>query len=344
MVKKWRQNWYTKGMTWHKWFLPHPDTHKKAHLISWQAILVYILLFGALQLSFKFIESHHPGVLGIASNVNQQKLIELTNTQRQKLGLGTLSENSALDQAAAAKAANMFAENYWAHYSPSGKDPWGFMTGAGYKFSVAGENLAKNFQNSDDVVVAWMNSPSHRDNIVNSKYKEIGIAVANGVINGEETTLVVQMFGTPTSGFATAAAPAQAEIAAVATTPAPIKETIAPSNISTSSPVPTTEPTSSPIVAGATPVSFVASSQTTNFQPLINPFKVSQSFALTIISLIFVLLLVDLYVLRRRGVFRITSHHIAHLSILGALGGLVVNSHSGNITPVAAAVVTNFLR
>lgn len=320
-------------MTWHKWVIPHRDTHKKAHLISWQAILVYILLFGLLQLGFKYIALVKPGILGIASNVNQQKLIELTNAERQKLSLGTLSENSALDQAAVAKAANMFEENYWAHFSPSGKDPWGFIKSAGYGFSVAGENLAKNFQNSDDVVVAWMNSPSHRDNIVNSKYKEIGIAVVNGTLNGEETTLVVQMFGTPASGFVASVSNLAEQVSSAAplvtqTTPIP---TVAATPVVTASPV-------IPI-----PITAVAATQNKNAQVLIDPFRLSQGTAMSIISIMFVLLLVDLYVLRRRGVFRITSNHIAHMSLLAVAAGVVMSSHPGELTTQAASVVTNYL-
>lgn len=326
-------------MIWHKWVIPHRDTHKKAHLISWQAILVYILLFGLLQLGFKYIALVKPGILGIASNVNQQKLIELTNAERQKLGLGTLTENSSLDQAAAAKGANMFEENYWAHYSPSGKDPWGFIKSAGYSFTVAGENLAKNFQNSDDVVVAWMNSPSHRDNIVNGKYKEIGIAVVNGTLNGEETTLVVQMFGTPASGFVASVSNLAEQVTSASPTP-----TAAPL-VAQTTPIPTVAVTpvvtASPVIP--VPVSAVAATQNKNTPVLIDPFRLSQGAAMSIISLMFILLLVDLYVLRRRGVFRITSNHIAHMSLLAVAAGVVMNSHPGELTTQAASVVTNYL-
>jgi hypothetical protein len=50
---------------------------------------------------------------------------------------------------------------------------------------------------SDGVVTAWMNSPTHRDNILKKEYTDVGFAIVNGVLNGEETTLVVQMFGKP---------------------------------------------------------------------------------------------------------------------------------------------------
>jgi uncharacterized protein YkwD len=176
-------------------FIPHRDTHKKAHLISWQAIAAYILLFIILQTSFQIISVVNPGVLGTSSNIDQKRLIDLTNEERAKLGLSPLKENTSLDEAASKKAANMFEENYWAHFAPSGKSPWDFIQGSGYKFTYAGENLAKNFNESPDVVSAWMASPTHRENIVNPHYKDIGIAVVDGTLNGVHTTLVVQEFG-----------------------------------------------------------------------------------------------------------------------------------------------------
>ncbi len=177
------------------WFLPHPETHKKAHLISWHGFVIYILIFILLQVGFSVISFAKPGVLGINAKIDTQELISLTNSQRVKAGLSPLSENPQLDTAASAKAANMFAENYWAHFAPSGKSPWDFIQGSGYKFKFAGENLAKNFYTSGEVVDAWMASPTHKENIVSPKYKEIGMAVVEGNLNGQKTTLVVQMFG-----------------------------------------------------------------------------------------------------------------------------------------------------
>src|SRR3990167_4926118 len=191
-------------MSWHKihkWFIPHRDTHKKAHLISWEAFIFYILIFIFLQVGFSILGYAKPGLLGISSNITNQKIIELTNAERAKQGLSVVKENEALNKAAYLKGMNMFEENYWAHFAPSGKSPWDFILGSGYKFTYAGENLAKNFYNSEDVVSAWMKSPTHRDNLLNSKYKDIGIAVVEGVLNGQKTTLVVQEFGT-TQGIA----------------------------------------------------------------------------------------------------------------------------------------------
>jgi hypothetical protein len=89
----------------------------------------------------------------------------------------------------------MFEDDYWAHVAPDGTQPWDFILGAGYDYVYAGENLAKNFNGSKEVVEAWYASESHRENLLNPNYEEIGFAVVDGILDGYETTLVVQTFG-----------------------------------------------------------------------------------------------------------------------------------------------------
>ena len=68
---------------------------------------------------------------------------------------------------------------------------------AGYEYKHAGENLAVNFVDTEEIHRAWTNSRSHFLNIVNPKYTEIGIATSSGIYKGREAIFVVQMFGTP---------------------------------------------------------------------------------------------------------------------------------------------------
>ena len=127
-------------------------------------------------------------------------MFELTNAERAKYNIGALSYNQKLQDAAYKKAQNMFNGNYWAHYGPGGETPWDFIISSGYSYEFAGENLAKNFLSSQNVTDAWMNSETHKENILRKDFTEIGFAVVNGVLNGEQTTLVVQMFGKPSGG------------------------------------------------------------------------------------------------------------------------------------------------
>lgn len=129
--------------------------------------------------------------------VISQSLVTLTNADRSKSELGTLAINPLLTAAAQAKADDMAKKGYFAHTSPDGTTSWFWFKQAGYSYSYAGENLAVDFGDSSDVENAWLNSPTHRANILNSHYTEIGIATAVGMYQGHETTFVVQMFGTP---------------------------------------------------------------------------------------------------------------------------------------------------
>jgi len=108
-----------------------------------------------------------------------------------------LSENPLLDLAAQLKALDMAKKGYFSHISPEGITPWHWFEQVGYEYAFAGENLAVNFQNVNDLIPAWLNSPSHRENILSSNYTETGVGVARGEFAGQETFFIVQFFGTP---------------------------------------------------------------------------------------------------------------------------------------------------
>ncbi|MBN2100848.1 hypothetical protein JW710_03065 [Candidatus Dojkabacteria bacterium] len=140
------------------------------------------------------------GGVAHAGEVSASTLIEYANSERRARGLNELAVDPRLVAAAYEKAENMFELQYWSHYGPSGETPWQFITGSGYDYVYAGENLAKGFNSSEGVHSAWMASKTHRENILNSKYDEIGIAVVPGKLNGSYILLVVQMFGSVGDG------------------------------------------------------------------------------------------------------------------------------------------------
>ena len=126
-----------------------------------------------------------------------QKIIELTNYDRGASTLPALKENSSLDLAAALKLDDMIANNYFAHVSPQGVSPWYFLKKSGYAYTAAGENLALNFSEPQTVEKAWMLSPEHRANILNSRFTEIGVAQKETIYNGQRTNFIVEFFGNP---------------------------------------------------------------------------------------------------------------------------------------------------
>jgi len=134
------------------------------------------------------------------------KIIELTNSDRQQAGLQNLKENQDLDLAAQLKLDDMINNNYFSHVSPQGVSPWYFVKKAGYTYSAAGENLALNFSEPDQVEQAWMNSTEHRKNILNPKFTEIGIAQKETIYNGQRTNFIVEYFAEPENLLASARA------------------------------------------------------------------------------------------------------------------------------------------
>lgn len=190
-------------MKLHHHFLPHHhhssvpssgQVHHRAHALSLGALFVYLELLVVISAGIYLIRLTSPAILGTAT-FGAQQIIDLTNKKRVENNLPALTYSPLLEQAAKAKAANMFGENYWAHFAPSGKTPWVFITSAGYKYLFAGENLARDFTDPGIIVNAWMDSPSHRENILDKNFREIGVAVAAGKLTGREGILVVQMFG-----------------------------------------------------------------------------------------------------------------------------------------------------
>ncbi len=178
-------------------------------------------IFGILTLALASSNLlNSPSLAAVVSAV----LVDLTNSDRAAHTVGGLTVSPVLTAAAQAKADDMAARGYFAHVSPDGKNSWYWFREAGYTFIYAGENLAVDFHDSGDVVRAWMNSPTHRRNMLDGNFTEIGIATARGVYEGRPTTFVVQMFGTPARATAavapvqTTASPVEASEPALATT------------------------------------------------------------------------------------------------------------------------------
>lgn len=141
----------------------------------------------------------------IGAPLNKDEIIKHTNIQREKYGLGSLKESSQLYLSAQSKTEDIFLRQYFEHESPTGLNVSDLVKKAGYEFIVLGENLAMgNFDSNEDLVQAWMDSPGHRENILNSSFSEIGVAVLKGYFEGEEVWVAVQHFALPLSACSAA--------------------------------------------------------------------------------------------------------------------------------------------
>ena len=186
--------------------VPHKANDYRPHLIRVHGLIAVLVVALLAQVMYGFTTTGDLSVLGRVSNIQTADLLVDTNAEREKAGLGDLEINAQLSDAAFLKAQNMFSEQYWAHVSPSGIQPWKWFGDVSYNYSYAGENLAKNYPTADATVKAWMGSTTHRENILQGAYKDVGFAVVDGELNGQPTTLVVALYGAPVTVAAVEAA------------------------------------------------------------------------------------------------------------------------------------------
>ena len=281
---------------WHHFFVPHERNNHRAILLQPSFIGVFIALYLLNQSLIKSLTIAKPGILGYSSEITSQKVYEETNAERLKLKLSPLHYNPVLSNSATKKGEDMFKNNYWAHNSPTGTTPWDFFKAEGYEYSIAGENLAKDFYDTDTMIKAWMNSPTHRDNIVNSKYQEIGIGVVSGILNGVKTTIVIQHFGTP----------------------------INPLDITTNT------PQEQQFLADQNNSNQKVLADTSTTQ-LVSPLDVSKVVGSIMFLLILVTLVIDGVITLRNGTHRLTGSSAGHIGFLMIIFMLLIFSHNGTI-------------
>jgi len=130
------------------------------------------------------------------STITPEEIISLTNQERETAGLNTLTANQLLTQAAIAKGRAIIESQTFKHNIDDRKfSTW--IRDTGYNYSYVGENLAIDFETSVGVVEAWNNSPLHKKNLLSPYYQEIGVAAIDGKFQNQDTTVVVQIFGSP---------------------------------------------------------------------------------------------------------------------------------------------------
>jgi len=275
-------------------FLPHPKREERATLLSPRALFLYSFFLSVVLVAFKFLPHCAPGVLSYASDIYVKELLTYTNAVRAEADLAPLKLDNALSRAAYAKAKDMFADNYWAHVAPDGTQPWDFILGAGYDYSYAGENLAKNFNGSKEVVDAWYKSESHKENLLNPRYEDIGFAVVDGVLDGYETTLVVQAFGKeriPTYLGSASAAPAAELSLELIEEKAPAVSVNLPEPLSTKKII----------------------------LPAIDVPSAARLIDIVLWAFLSLLLLLDVWYSRKKGIRKVSGHALTHLLFLLAV-------------------------
>ncbi|HLD01757.1 MAG TPA: CAP domain-containing protein [Patescibacteria group bacterium] len=299
----------------HHLFFPKESNNYRAKLLHPSSLLVIIVFCLFASLFLPTFQKHHPEILGVATNISTEELVALTNQKRIEAGLAPLTTDGQLTNAALQKAQNMLAKGYWAHNGPDGTTPWVFIANAGYKYVYAGENLARGFDTSSAVVDAWIASQSHKENLLSPNYTDVGFAVLSGTLTGDETVLVVQMFGNKTNQKPllaknetllppTPSAPITTPVvsANILITPSPVIPTIVPTQVEQNS----SDTPNTPETAVAAVVS----------QPLVNAPSLAKNIAVILLGLFIVILFFDMLIVKRNNILRAVGHNIDHILFL----------------------------
>lgn len=205
-----------------KFFFPSLENNYSPHILSGNFLFCWGLLILFLKMTLFPLYLYLP-YNSFFAEITKSILLELTNKTRTEMGLGPLKENVILSEAASQKGQDMIAKDYFSHKSPEGFYAWDILKKLGYTYKSAGENLAIGYLDSEEVHQAWLASPSHRANILNPQFQEIGLAVAKGEFEGNNVYVVVQIFGTPKAITTKEIQPPKTEISAKATgNPTPI--------------------------------------------------------------------------------------------------------------------------
>lgn len=147
---------------------------------------------------------HNPtsNVLSYATQISINDLLTSTNSMRTLNNINSLKLNPGLDAAAQAKANDMATRNYWNHTTPEGNQPWVFVSAQNYDYQKLGENLAAGFIDSQSTVKGWMASDSHRENLLDPSFSDVGFGFANNPdysAGGGPMTIVVAFYGRPST-------------------------------------------------------------------------------------------------------------------------------------------------
>lgn len=305
---------------------PHKSNNHKAKLLHLSSLTYFMILLLLFQVSLSFLPVTGARVLGYASQISTADVVSLSNQKRVSNGLSALNYNASLSEAAKKKGEHMLANDYWAHVAPDGTEPWYFFNTVGYKYKYAGENLARDFSNASTAVDAWMASPSHKENLLSSKYTEIGVAVVEGDLAGVDTTIIVQLFGTQVSGSQVPIAQANTTVPSVTKAPVP---TVAQSPTPTLTLTPTPEPTYSSEFIASTELSPVSTQGSSDF--LVSPFDSTRAISLSVVGLLSVATVVDGLMIATRRIPRIAGKSFAHFAFLGMIILIVLVARAGEI-------------
>lgn len=315
-------------------FIPGHSNNHKAKILHSSTVVIMIVTLLVYQIVIQLLPTTGVKVLGFAANISPTEVISLTNQKRSEAGVHSLNYNPSLESAARAKGEHMLANNYWAHIAPDGTEPWYFFQQVGYEYRYAGENLARDFSNPQSAIDAWMASPSHKENMLSSKYDEVGIAVVEGDLNGVDTTIIVQLFGKGVSSSPTLATAGSSDTPVEVV--AQVDQEVEVEVVEEIAPETQVEDSAENIPVYTPPENSVAAAfeqaDSGFFSDLqVSPFSLTKSVSLSIIVTLLLVLLLDAYIVSRKKVPRVGGRTFAHVAFLGMVLIVAIIAKAGKI-------------
>ncbi len=289
------------------YFLPRTSNNHRSKILHNSSLFVIVILLLFSSWFSIIVNKTNPQILGISYSISNQELLLLVNEQRLENNLPPLKLNEKLSSAASAKANHMFANNYWAHFAPDGTSPWKFITDNGYDYIYAGENLAKGFVTAEDAVDAWMESPSHRDNILSAQYKEVGFSIVEGSLQGEDTVLIVEMFGQEKNQFL-----AKAEVDADSINQTQVDESQVSEDPDVNDVVEVPLLGTNDVFEAKNGVEEIVSQAT----PVVDLFSSTKTISFILTAVLLIAFLLDLFVVARKRIPRIVGDNLDHILLL----------------------------
>lgn len=220
-----------------------PSPHHLKLIKSWPFLVLLALFLMAKAL----LAAALPQPKAAASDLTIGNILLAVNKERELRNLTTLKTDSRLSLAAQSKSDDIIARHYFSHTDPEGNYIWPKIVAAGYTpYLQLGENLAIEFYDTESLVSAWMNSPTHRANVLNDGFQDQGMGLSFGSGGEQYHSAIANTFGTLVAAKAKVAAAAAAQEPAITKAPAvkaapsktTPKKTDAPKNAAATEPLP----------------------------------------------------------------------------------------------------------
>lgn len=172
-----------------RFFIASPENNYRPPVLSYKAFLIYGLILLLLRLFLGTLPAK-------SAAVESSTLMQLINQERVRRNLSSLFTHRSLVTAATQKSQDMIDRDFFAHVDPDGNYVWTRIVAAGYTpYQILGENLAIDFSTSEGMVQAWIDSPSHRANLLHPDFVDQGLAALYGDYQGRFTNLTTSLFG-----------------------------------------------------------------------------------------------------------------------------------------------------